>query len=141
MGTILKIAALLLVIGGLWVWVSGRSVTEDVVAAANAPSLAASVSLAPGLDEGPFDQEGKILLDTSQGQGGTAYLLYTPASSGGAPAVKTKRLVFENRDKCAELNLPCATDQPGIPVRPDENVRVIGEVKNEMVTVREIYRL
>jgi hypothetical protein len=139
MGMIFKLFAVLILAGGLWVWASGHSVTEEKQVQVSAPKLAASALLAA--DEGPFDKEGTILLDQTQGQGGTPYLLYTEYTELGKPSVKTKRLVFLNRDECAALNLPCATNQPGVPVRPDDAVRVVGVVKNEQVEVREVYRL
>lgn len=139
MGTLLKIAACLLVIGGIWVWVSGRSVTDDVVAAVPVAQLPAASVLAT--EEGAFDEEGTIVFDATEGQNGTPYILYTDYNEQGKPAVRTKRLVFSNRAACAEVNLPCATNQPGIPVRADQAVRVIGTVKDELVEVREVYLL
>jgi hypothetical protein len=141
MGTLLKVFALVLVIGGLWIWISGKSVTRDVVENTDPAQLSASVALVPAPDSGAFDQTGTIVLDMTQGQGGTPYILYTDYNTQGKPSVKTKRLVFQHRDACADVNLPCATNQPGVPVRPDENVRVIGIVKNELVEVLEIHRL
>jgi len=141
MGIILKALAVLFVLGGLWIWASGKSVTADIAASADATELSASVARIPGLVEGPFDEEGTILFDETQRQNGVAYILYTSYSAQGEPEIRTKRLVFKNQATCAELNLPCATNQPGVPVQADEKVRIIGEVKNEMVTVREVYRL
>ena len=140
MGVIFKLFAVIIIVGGLWVWASGRSVTEERQAHVQLPTLAASVALAVP-DEGPFDEQGTILLDETEGQGGMPYLLYTAYSEAGKPAVMTKRLVLDYRDACANANLPCATNQPGVPVRADESVRVIGIVKNEQVEVREIHRL
>ena len=141
MGTLLKVFAVLIVVGGIWFWASGRSVTDDVEARAEPLSLSASAILAPGADTGAFDQEGTIVIDMTQGQNGTPYILYTEYNEQGKPSVRTKRLVFENRDECAEANLPCATNQPGIPVRADDKVRVIGRVQDEKVEVAELYRL
>jgi len=141
MGILLKSFAILVVIGGLWVWVSGRSVTDEVVATVPTFSLPASAITALDGEEGAFDKEGTIILNENEGQGGTAYILYTDYSAGGSPSVKTKRLSFETGDKCSELALPCATNQPGTPVEVNQKVRVIGAVKNERVDVQEIYLL
>lgn len=141
MGSMLKIIAVLIVVGGIWVWATGRSVTEERQARVSSTQLSASAILAPGADRGSFDERGTIIVDQTQGQGGTPYLLYAEYDASGNPAVKTKRLVFQNGDECAERNLPCATNQPGVPVVADEEVRVIGIVRNELVEVRQIYRL
>lgn len=142
MGTLLKIAALVLVIGGIWVWLSGHSVTDDIVARTETKpiTLSASAILAPGSDQGAFDQEGTIILDVTQGNG-VPYLLYTDYSEQGRPRVMTKRLVFRNQDACADVNLPCASVQPGVPVKADENVRIVGVVRDELVEVASLYRL
>ena len=140
MGMILKLLAVLLVVGGVWVWVSGRSVTRDVVNRVDATQLSAGAILAP-LPERPFDQEGTIVIDMTQGQGGTPYILYTEYNELGKPAVRTKRLVFSSQAACAEANLPCATNQPGAPVYPDQRVRVIGTVEDEQVEVSALYVL
>lgn len=137
----LKIAAAVLVVGGIWVWVSGRSVTEEIEAQARPVQLSAATILAPGADQGAFDEEGTIILDRTQGQSGEPYILYTEYSPGGKPSVKTKRLVFGNRDVCADLGLLCATNQADAPVSAEEKVRIVGTVKNEIVEVSEIYRL
>jgi len=133
--------AVVLIVGGLWVWASGRSVTDEQQAVV-VPStqLSASVALLQG-QEGPFDQQGTIVVDHTQGSGGTPYILYTEYTDAGSPSIRTKRLVFRNQDACADVNLPCATNQPGVPVSQDEEVRVIGYVKNEQVEVSAIYRL
>jgi hypothetical protein len=142
MGTLLKLFAVVAVIGGLWVWLSGRSVTEQHQAVLPPTRLSASVGLAPSpAADLPFDEEGTIVLDMTQTPGGTPYILYTEYSEAGKPSVRTKRLVFTYRDACADVNLPCATNQPGVPVAPDEAVRVVGRVKNEQVEVDAIYRL
>lgn len=141
MSTLLKLAAVVLVIAGLWVWVSGRSITDEVAATAPPISLSAAAVLAPTIDEGPFDEEGTILIDDTQGQGGTYYLLYTDYDAQGAPAVKTKRLVFPGTAACAEANLPCVTNQPAPQLAPDERVRIVGSAKNELVEVSALYRL
>lgn len=138
MGPVLKILAALIVIGGVWVWVQGRSVTTTEVPPV---SLSASAVLSLSPEQGAFDQEGTIILDRTQGASGTPYLLYTEYSEAGKPQVKTKRLVFENRDACDEAGLPCATNQPGIPVRPDQEVRVTGQVKDEQVIVRDVFAI
>ncbi len=140
MGTILKAVAGLLILGGLYVWATGKSVTDEVEARAGSATLSASAILASE-DSAPFDQEGTIVIDETQGQGGTPYILYTEYSDQGKPSVKTKRLVFENRDECAERNLPCATNQPGTPVEAGASVRVVGIQKNELVEVSELYVL
>lgn len=139
MSTLLKVFAVLLVLGGLWVWASGRSVTQEV-AAVPEDSLGASALQAFAGDAGPFDEEGTIVLEENEGTNGSAYILYTQYRDGRA-FVKTKRLVFENRDECAAVNLPCATNQPGVPVAPEDRVRVIGTLEDERVIVREVYRL
>ena len=135
----LKVFAVLIVVGGIWVWANGHSMTKDAPPA----RLSAAVSLAPTAQvDGTFDEEGTIMIDTTQGQGGgTPYILYTDYSEAGKPSVRTKRLVFRNQDQCAESNLPCATNQPGAPVSADEKVRVVGRVQDEFVEVSELYRL
>lgn len=138
MGTILKLFACLIVIGGIWVWTQGKSVTDEVEAGIPPVQLSASAILATEA-EGYFDKEGTIVFDQTEGQNGTPYILYTDYNDQGKPSVRTKRLVFANRDACAEVNLPCATNQPGVPVSADQNVRVIGTVKDELVQVREVY--
>lgn len=139
MGMILKALAVVLVIGGLWVWTSGRAVTSEPVVV-RSPSLGASAILAPVSARAAFDQEGTIVIDPSQGSG-VSYILYTDYSAQGSPRVMTKRLVFRNQDECADVNLPCATRQPGPPVAADEKVRVVGVVKDDAVEVSELYRL
>jgi len=142
MGTVLKIFAVLVVIGGLWVWIVGRSVTSEVVDSQSLNlNLSAATVRAPVSEHTAFDKEGAIILDQTQGQNGTPYILFTTYSEDGAPSVQTKRLVFENRDVCAELSLPCATNQPSIPVSAGDRVRIIGEQKDEYVIVREVYRI
>ncbi len=141
MGILLKSLAVLFIIGGIWVWVSGRSVTNEVAATVPSASLSASAITALEGEEGVFDKEGTIILNENEGQGGTAYILYTDYNAGGSPSVKTKRLSFETGDECSELALPCATNQPGTPVAVNQKVRVIGVVKNERVDVQEIYLL
>lgn len=140
MGMALRLIAVLLVVAGLWVWVSGRSVTTQVPVRVPASSLSASVAVPLG-ERGAFDEEGTILIDRNEGTSGTAYILYTAYGDNGEPRVKTKRLVFAYRDACAEANLLCATNQPEIPVAGEERVRVIGYVKNERVEVTELYRI
>lgn len=138
MGTIFKLVALLIVVGGIWVWASGKSVTDEVTARTEPVQLSASAILATE-SEGPFDKEGTIIFDVTEGQNGTPYILYTDYNEQGKPSVRTKRLVFANRDACAEVNLPCATNQPGVPVTADQNVRIVGTVKDERVQVSEVY--
>lgn len=140
MGTIFKLVALLIVIGGIWVWATGRSITSDAVVRTEPVRLSASAILATQTN-GPFDKEGTIVFDATEGQNGTPYILYTDYNEQGKPAVRTKRLVFANRDACAEVNLPCATNQPGTPVSADQNVRIVGVVKDELVQVSEVYVL
>lgn len=141
MGPILKMLAALIVIGGIWVWVHGRSVTADVAATVPSSSLAASAGLSLGSEQGAFDQKGTIILDETQGQSGTPYLLYTEYGTNGTPAVKTKRLVFQNRDACDEAGLPCATNQPDVPVSADQEVRIVGVVKDEQVIVQDVFAI
>ena len=133
-----KLIACLIVIGGLWVWVTGKSVTEEVTARTEPIQLSASAILATE-EAGRFDKEGTIIFDVTEGQNGTPYILYTDYNDQGKPSVRTKRLVFANRDACAEANLPCATNQPDVPVQADQNVRIIGTVKDELVQVSEVY--
>jgi hypothetical protein len=140
MGTLLKLFALILVIGGTLVWVNGRSITREVVDTTEPVRLSASAIMAEQ-DAGYFDKEGTIVLDMTQGQGGTPFILYTDYNDQGKPMIRTKRLVFAHRDACADVNLPCATNQPGVPVQQDESVRVVGIAKNETVEVTEVYRL
>lgn len=141
MGIILKGIAVLLVIGGLWVWVTGRSVTDEREARVDSVQLSAASILAPGAENSPFDEEGTIVFDATEGQTGTPYLLYTDYNEQGKPSVKTKRLIFSGRAVCAEVNLPCATNQPGVPVYADQAVRVTGWLENEQVEVEELYAL
>lgn len=140
MGTIFKFAAVLLVIGGIWVWAAGKSVTDEVEAGIDPVQLSASAFLATEAN-GVFDKEGTIVFDVTEGQNGTPYILYTDYNEQGKPSVRTKRLVFANQDACAEVNLPCATNQPGTPVQADQSVRVVGVVKDELVQVSELYVL
>ncbi len=141
METLVKVLALVLVIGGLWVWASGRSAPSELSRLGEGSTLSASVLLAPEAEEGLFQEEGTLLLDETQSQTGTMYLLYTHYSEQGKPQVKTKRLVFDGQAKCAELNLPCATNQPELSFQTDQRVRVSGTVKNDLVLVNDIYRL
>ncbi len=140
MGMALRLLAVLIVAAGVWVWVSGRSVTTQVPVRVPSTNLSASVAVPLG-ERGPFDEEGTILIERNEGTSGTAYLLYTAHGAGGEPQVKTKRLVFSYRDACADANLLCASNQPGIPVANEERVRVIGYVKNERVEVEGLYRI
>lgn len=140
MGTIFKFAAVLLVIGGIWVWAAGKFVTDEVEADIDPVQLSASALLATEAN-GVFDKEGTIVFDVTEGQNGTPYILYTDYNEQGKPSVRTKRLVFANQDACAEVNLPCATNQPGTPVQADQSVRVVGVVKDELVQVSELYVL
>lgn len=142
MNTLLKVFVVLILVGGIWVWMSGKSVTRDVVARAEAnASLSAAPILALKGDYGAFDETGTIILDETEGQGGLAYILYTEYAAQGDPKVKTKRLVFQNQDECGERNLPCATNQPGVPLVANEKVRIVGVVKDELVEVSQAYRL
>lgn len=140
MGTIFKFAAVLLVIGGIWVWAAGKFVTDEVETGIDPVQLSASVLLATEANS-VFDKEGTIVFDVTEGQNGTPYILYTDYNEQGKPSVRTKRLVFANQDACAEVNLPCATNQPGTPVQADQSVRVVGVVKDELVQVSELYVL
>lgn len=137
----LKILAVLLVVGGLWVWVTGRSITSERQTQVDSVQLSAASILAPGAAQGAFDKEGTIVFDATEGQSGTPYLLYTDYSEQGKPSVRTKRLIFPGEARCNEANLPCATNQPKAPVYPDQAVRVVGIVKNEQVEVLELYLL
>ncbi|KND47289.1 MAG: hypothetical protein AB199_02580 [Parcubacteria bacterium C7867-004] len=147
MSVALKIIAALLVLGGLYVWVSGHSITAakrdaaKTTASVPSGSLTASVVTAVSPEEGRFEEEGTIVLDTSHGSPGTPFILYTRYAENGKPSIRTKRLVFTNQDRCGESNLPCATNQPGAPVNPDEKVRVIGTVEDDTVTVEQLIRL
>lgn len=142
MGTVLKVFAALLIVGGIWVWTTGRSVTTPTTVTIEPGSLSASAILAPGNEYGAFDQQGTIVLDETQGQGsgGVPYILYTEYDENGSPSVKTKRLIFPNRAACADMNVPCATNQPQTPVHADESVRIVGVVKDDTVEVSEMYR-
>lgn len=140
MGTIFKLAAVLLVVGSIWVWANGKSITDDAMVRTQPLQLSASAILATHTS-GPFDKEGTIVFDATEGQNGTPYILYTDYNEQGKPSVRTKRLVFANGDACAEVNLPCATNQPGTPVSADQNVRIVGVVKDELVQVSEVYVL
>ncbi len=133
-----KLIACLIVVGGIWVWASGKAVTNEVTARTEPVRLSASAILATE-EAGSFDKEGTIIFDETEGQNGTPYILYTDYSDQGKPSVRTKRLVFANRDACAEVNLPCATNQPGVPVQVDQNVRIVCTVKDELVQVSEVY--
>lgn len=139
MGTLFKIVAVLLVVGGLWVWVNGRSITDERQASGTPLPLSAAAVLSQPAESDLFDQEGTIIFDATEGQGGTPYLLYTEYNEQGKPSVRTKRLLFSGRAVCAEVNLPCATNQPGVPVYAEQTVRVVGTVKNEQVEVKELY--
>jgi len=139
MGAIFKILAALLVIGGLWIYASGRAVTEPVAPiAVPEGSLVAGAVLAPGAEYRGFDERGTVVIDENEDD---AYLLFTTYDAEGNPSVRTKRLVFPGQPECAEKNLSCATNQAIGPVRADEQVRVVGIVQDERVEVHEIYRL
>jgi len=140
MGMALRLLAVIIVAAGVWIWVSGRAVTTQVPVRVPSTQLSASVGIPLG-ERGAFDEEGTILIDRNEGTSGTAYILYTDYADNGEPQVKTKRLVFAYRDTCADANLLCASNQPGIPVGTEEKVRVIGYVKNERVEVEELYRI
>jgi hypothetical protein len=142
MGTLFKAVAVLLLIGGVWVWASGRAITSDVITRTETKpvTLAAGALFAAPSESGRFDHEGTVIIDPSSGSG-VPYILYSEYTAQGSPRVMTKRLVFHNQDECADLNLPCATRQPGPPVAADEKVRVVGVIKDETVEVRELYRL
>ena len=86
---------------------------------------------------GPFDEEGTIVIDGSDGPT-KPYILYT-AYANGKPSVRTKRLVFPAQYGCTQNNLPCATPT-GVPVSADERVRVIGAIDDETVIVSSISR-
>ncbi|MES2668333.1 MAG: hypothetical protein V4644_01415 [Patescibacteria group bacterium] len=140
MGTMLKVVALVLVLGGLLAWAGGMVFTPGAFVRSEPSSLAASPLLAEAPASSAFDEQGTIVIDP-QGQNGTPYILYTHYTEGGKPSVRTKRLIFRNQDQCADLNLPCASDQPGTPVAANEAVRIVGTVKDEAVEVEELYRL
>ena len=143
MGVAIKVISALLIVGGLWVWFSGRSVTEEKADApgVSSNSLGASAIFAVQPAEGAFDEEGTIILDLSQGEPGVPYILYTDYNEQGKPSVKTKRLIFKNQAMCAQKNLPCASDQPDAPVTQDQKVRIIGTAQDETVTVESLTRL
>lgn len=140
MGMALRLLAVIIVAAGVWVWVSGHAVTTQAPLRVPASQLSASVAVPLG-ERGAFNEEGTILIEPNEGTSGSAYILYTDASESGNPQVKTKRLVFSYRDVCADANLLCASNQPGIPLKNEEKVRVIGYVKNERVEVEELYRI
>ena len=139
MGTILKVFAVVLVVAGVWTWVSGRSVETSKEVVVPKVNLSAGIAAAPAAAPERFDQEGTIVIDSTIGTDGTAFILFTTYTPQGGAQVRTKRLVFAYRDACAEANLPCATNQPGLPVKAEDRVRVIGEVQDELVRVEEIY--
>lgn len=139
MSTMLKIFAVILVIGGLWVWTSGRSITDERQARVDPVQLSAASIFASGAARAPFDKEGTIVFDATEGQSGVPYILYTEYGEQGQPSIRTKRLVFPDQARCAEANLPCATNQPDAPVYPDQAVRVIGTVEDEQVEVHALY--
>lgn len=141
MGNLVKIISALLVIGALYIWATGRSVTEREPVRVDSSSLSAGAILAPGAESGSFDQVGTIILDTSHGTPAKPFLLYAVNNENGNTSVRTKRLVFSNQAACAEENLPCATNQPAAPVSAEEQVRVIGIVSDDTVEVHEIYRV
>lgn len=142
MNILVKILAVALVVGGLWIWVTGRVVpTPSAEIVVPTTTLSASAILAPSPAAGVFDREGTIVLDMSQGGTGVPFILYTEYSEQGKPSIRTKRLVFTNQAICGEKNLPCATNQPGAPVHADEKVRIIGEQKDETVIVSSFERL
>lgn len=139
MGTMLKVFAVVLVVAGVWTWVSGRSVETSKEVVVPKVNLSAGVAGAPVATPQRFDQEGTIVIDSTIGTDGTPFILYTTYTPQGGAQIETKRLVFEYRDACAEANLPCASNQPGLPVRAEDKVRVIGTVQDELVRVEEIY--
>ncbi|HEY0948100.1 MAG TPA: hypothetical protein VGE53_01225 [Candidatus Paceibacterota bacterium] len=139
MGTMLKVFAVVLVVAGVWTWVSGRSVETDREVVVPKVNLSAGVAGAPAAAPARFDQEGTIVIDSTIGTDGTAFILYTTYTPQGGAQIETKRLVFSYRDACAEANLPCASEQPGLPVNAEDRVRVIGTVQDELVRVEEIY--
>lgn len=141
MSTMLKIFAVLVVIGGLWVWWSGRSATKERMEHSGEAVVPLSTVVLGAREDGPFDRTGTILVDETRGQGGTYYLLYTEDAPGEAPKVRTKRLVFPSHDACAALGLPCATNQPAAPYAAGEQVRIIGTAEADRVEVSEAYRL
>lgn len=141
MGMAFRIIAVLLVVGGVWVWVTGRSVTTQTPLTVPSTTLSASVAAIPRAEVGPFNEEGTIVVDANEGPGGTVYILYTRYNDAGNPVIRTKRLVFERQAECDEANLACATPQQQLPFAPEEKVRVIGYMENERVKVSSIERL
>ncbi|GEM_PF-2109230 len=141
MGILIKLISVVLVLAAGYVWITGR-ITENpapvVVIPSSSLSAGAMLSLEP--DTGVFDEQGTVLIDTSQGLPGRPFLLYTTYTEGGKPQVKTKRLVFENQDSCAQENLPCSTQQPAAPVVAEEEIRVVGIRDGDTVKVERIYR-
>jgi hypothetical protein len=141
MGVLVKVISALLVIGGIYIWVTGRSVMHSLDTPVNTSALSASVILAPRAESGVFDEVGTIIIDTSHGEPGNPFLLYTKNNDTGKPSVRTKRLIFLNQDACAAKDLPCASGQPDAPVLVEEQVRIVGSVKDDTVEVSELYRV
>lgn len=141
MGTILKVLVGVFLIAGFWTWVSGLlSETEEKIVVPKTTLLAGG-ALVPDATPERFDEEGTIVIDSTIGTDGTAFILFTTYSPQGAAQIHTKRLVFSYRDACAEANLPCASAQPGLPVSANDQVRVVGTVQDELVHVEELYFL
>jgi hypothetical protein len=142
MSVIVKIAAALLIAGGIWIWLSGNSVTakKQEVRVPTA-KLAAGAGITVEAAQGRFEEEGTIILDMSEGSSSRPFLLYTSYDAQGRPSVMTKRLIFPNQAECGKLGLPCASQQPDAPVQADERVRILGQVRDDAVTVETVTHL
>lgn len=133
MSVIVKVLAALLVLVGIWVWSTGRSVPAYQQTATPAAEVSAAASA--------FDEEGSIVIDYTQGTAGMPFLLYTLYTSTGKPSVQSVRLVFLEQDLCGQKDLSCASNQPSLPVLKDEKVRIRGVRKNELVEVHTLERV
>ncbi|MBU2104112.1 hypothetical protein KKD81_01700 [Patescibacteria group bacterium] len=143
MGILIKLISVVLVLSAGYLWITGR-VEENVAPVASVPSSSLSAGAVLALETQNndfFDEQGTVLIDTSQGFPGRPFLLYTTYTDGGKPEVKTKRLVFENQDSCAQENLPCSRTQPALPVTAEEEIRVVGVRDGDTVKVQQIYHL
>ncbi|MBU1292904.1 hypothetical protein KJ819_02435 [Patescibacteria group bacterium] len=141
MGILIKLISVFLVLGAGYLWINGRIEESPSVGVIPSSSLVAGVVLSEEAPTELFNESGTVLIDTSQGLPGKPFLLYTTYTQSGKPQVKTKRLVFENQDSCAQENLPCSRQQPAAPVSADEEIRVVGIVDGDTVKVQELYRL
>lgn len=139
MNSLLKLfSALILGIAVVLVTQSHLFVRETTV---RQSQLSAAVGTILQFENGPFDAEGTIVIDSQTGAHGSAFLLYTAQNTTGRPEILTKRLVFKGKAECVTAGLPCASPQGGIPVQHDERVRIIGTVVGERVDVDYWQRL